>query len=179
MSDCLSPRTIIPLTFEIEDENGAGGALCRSVFQLEASRQLFFLKAQGVSDQGHHPKHPGPSPGRRIRDTRPKRSPTKAAHHTLAGDLPAQRRLVNIEPRYNIAPLPGQIAGVTGSIPIVSTIQSSQTARFRYDSEWGVSAGISGHALPGFWSLRAFAHFGGDFWRFVSASKNSVPGSRD
>jgi hypothetical protein len=36
--------------------------------------------------------------------------------------------------------------------------------------------GISGRSLPGFWSLRAFTHFGGDFWRPVSASKNSVPG---
>jgi hypothetical protein len=25
-------------------------------------------------------------------------------------------------------------------------------------------------------SLRAFTHFGDDFWRFVSASRNSVPG---
>jgi hypothetical protein len=57
-------------------------------------------------------------------------------------------------------------------------IQSPQTARFRYDAKQGVSAGISGHSIPGFWSLRAFAHLNGDFWPFVSASRNSVPGGR-
>jgi hypothetical protein len=30
-----------------------------------------------------------------------------------------------------------------------------------------------------FWSLPAFARFDDGFWRFVSASKNSVPGGRD
>jgi hypothetical protein len=53
--------------------------------------------------------------------------------------------------------------------------QSSETARFLYDGKEAVSAGISGHSLPGFWSLQAFTPFGGDFWRLVSASKNSVP----
>src|SRR5260370_3608261 len=33
-------------------------------------------------------------------------------------------------------------------------------------------------ALSRILSLRAFAHFGCGFWRFVSASKNSVPGGR-
>ena len=45
--------------------------------------------------------------------------------------LPAQRRLVNIEPRYNIAPTDFcrvKSQGLTGSIPIVSTIQSYETA---------------------------------------------------
>jgi hypothetical protein len=48
--------------------------------------------------------------------------------------LPAQRRLVNIEPRCNIAPTDFcrvKLQGVTASIPILSTIQSLQTARFR------------------------------------------------
>jgi hypothetical protein len=42
----------------------------------------------------------------------------------LDAGLPAQRRLVNIEPRYNIAPTDFcrvKSQGVTGSIPIVST----------------------------------------------------------
>src|SRR4029077_4698495 len=59
-----------------------------------------------------------------------------------------------------------------------ATIQSPQTARFRHDVKQGVSAGISGQSIPGFWSLGAFAHFGCGFWRPVSASKNSVPGCR-
>jgi hypothetical protein len=52
--------------------------------------------------------------------------------------LPAQRRLVNIEPRCTIAPTDFcrvKSQGVTASIPILSTIQSPQTARFRYDAE--------------------------------------------
>ena len=59
-----------------------------------------------------------------------------------------------------------------------TTIQSPQTARFHVGAKQGVSAGISGHSIPGFWSLRAFARLNDDFWRFVSASKNSVPGGR-
>jgi len=59
-----------------------------------------------------------------------------------------------------------------------TTMQSPQTARFRHDAEWRISAGISGHSVPGFWSLRAFAHLNDDFWRFVSASEISVPGGR-
>ena len=50
--------------------------------------------------------------------------------------------------------------------------------RFRHDVKQGVSAGISGQSIPGFWSLGAFAHFGCGFWRPVSASKNSGPGCR-
>ena len=49
----------------------------------------------------------------------------------LDAGLPAQRGLVNIEPRYNIAPTDFcrvKSQGVTGSIPIVSTIQSYKTA---------------------------------------------------
>jgi hypothetical protein len=65
---------------------------------------------------------------------------------------------------------------VPGSSPGAPTIQSPQTAHFRYDAKRGVSAGISGHSFLGFWSLQAFAHFGDCFWRRVSASKNSVPG---
>jgi hypothetical protein len=42
----------------------------------------------------------------------------------------------------------------------------------------GASAGISGHLHPGLRSLQAFTLFRDDFWRPVSASKNSVPGSR-
>src|SRR6266446_6003714 len=38
--------------------------------------------------------------------------------------------------------------------------------------------GISGHLLPGLWSPQAFALFRDDFWRPVSASKDSVPNSR-
>jgi hypothetical protein len=34
------------------------------------------------------------------------------------------------------------------------------------------------HLLPGVWSLQAFTLFRDDFWRPVSASKNSVPGGR-
>src|SRR5882757_10765272 len=67
---------------------------------------------------------------------------------------------------------------VTSLSPTVSTIQSSQNAHFRYDAEEGVSAGISGHLFSGLWSLWAFTDFTGDFWRPVSASKNSVPGGR-
>jgi integrase/recombinase XerD len=37
--------------------------------------------------------------------------------------------------------------------------------------------GSPGHLLAGLWSLRAFALFRDDFWRPVSASKNSVPNS--
>jgi hypothetical protein len=51
---------------------------------------------------------------------------------------------------------------VPGSSPGAPTIQSLQTARFRYDAKWGVFRGFSGHSLPGFWSLWAFAHFGGE-----------------
>jgi hypothetical protein len=51
-------------------------------------------------------------------------------------------------------------------------------ARFRYDAKQGVSAGISGHSFLGFSSLLALTRFGGDFWRPISASQNSVPGSR-
>jgi len=46
----------------------------------------------------------------------------------LDAGLPAQRRLVNIEPRYNIAPTDFcrvKSQGVTGSIPIVSRKPSS------------------------------------------------------
>jgi hypothetical protein len=35
--------------------------------------------------------------------------------------------------------------------------------------------GLCGRSRPGFWSLRAFARLNDDFWRPVSASKNSVP----
>jgi hypothetical protein len=65
---------------------------------------------------------------------------------------------------------------VPSSSLTVSTIQSPQTARFRDDAEQGVSAGISGHSFPGFWSLQAFTRLKDHFWRFVSASKNPVPG---
>jgi hypothetical protein len=41
----------------------------------------------------------------------------------------------------------------TGSHMTASTtIQSPQTKLSRVDVKWGVSAGISGHSLPGFWS---------------------------
>jgi hypothetical protein len=71
----------------------------------------------------------------------------------------------------------GILPSETGSyLTAHTTIQSPQTARFRYDAKRGVSAGISGHSFLGFWSLWAFAHFSGGFWRRVSASKNSVPG---
>jgi hypothetical protein len=62
------------------------------------------------------------------------------------------------------------------SISTVSTTQSPQTARFRRDTKWGVSAGIFGISLYEFWSLQAFERLSGDFGRPVSASKNSVPG---
>lgn len=65
---------------------------------------------------------------------------------------------------------------VPSSSPTVSTTQPSQTARFRHDAKSGVFAGISGHPTRGFSSLRAFARLNDDFWCFVSASKNSVPG---
>jgi hypothetical protein len=42
-----------------------------------------------------------------------------------------------------------------------------------------VRALVRGHSVLGFWSLPAFARFDDGFWRFVSASKNSVPGGRD
>jgi hypothetical protein len=58
-----------------------------------------------------------------------------------------------------------------------ATTQPLQTARFRYDAKLGVPAGISGHSTHGFSSLRAFARLNDGFWRFVSASKNSVPAS--
>jgi hypothetical protein len=35
-----------------------------------------------------------------------------------------------------------------------------------------------GHLFSGLWSLWAFTDFSNDFWRPVSASKNSVPGGR-
>jgi hypothetical protein len=74
-------------------------------------------------------------------------------------------------------PVSRELQAETGSyLTAHTTIQSPQTARFRYDLEQGVSAGISGHSIRGFWSLRAFARLNDDFWRFVSASKNSVPG---
>ncbi len=38
------------------------------------------------------------------------------------------------------------------------------------------TAALIGHLAPGFWSLQAFTFFRHDFWRFVSASKNFVPG---
>jgi hypothetical protein len=41
-----------------------------------------------------------------------------------------------------------------------------------------VFCGISGHSFPGFLSLRAFTRLNDDFSRFVSASKNSVPGDQ-
>jgi hypothetical protein len=42
--------------------------------------------------------------------------------------------------------------GVSGSIPISTTIQSAQTADFQAESKWAVSAGIfAGFVLP-FWS---------------------------
>jgi hypothetical protein len=59
-----------------------------------------------------------------------------------------------------------------------TTTQSLQTTRFQRNAKQGVSARISGHSVPGFWSLVAFARLNDDFWRFVSASKNSVPGGR-
>src|SRR6266852_2209214 len=42
---------------------------------------------------------------------------------------------------------------VPGSSRGAPTIQSLQTARFRYDAKKGVSAGISDNSLSGFWSL--------------------------
>ena len=59
-----------------------------------------------------------------------------------------------------------------------TTIQSPQTTLSPVDAKKGASAGISGHLLPGLWSLQAFTLFRDDFWGSVSASKNSVPGSR-
>jgi hypothetical protein len=56
---------------------------------------------------------------------------------------------------------------VPGSSPGAPTNQSPQTARFRHDVKQGVSAGISGQSIPGFWSLGAFAHFGCGFWRVL------------
>jgi hypothetical protein len=50
--------------------------------------------------------------------------------------------------------------------------------RFGVDAKLGVSAGISGHPFLGFGLYRSLARFSGDFWRPVSASKNSVPGQR-
>ncbi len=38
------------------------------------------------------------------------------------------------------------------------------------------TAALIGHLAPGFWSLQAFTFFRHDFLRFVSASKNFVPG---
>ncbi len=67
---------------------------------------------------------------------------------------------------------------VTSLSPTTSTIQSFQTADLRVGSKEAVSAGISDHLLPGLWSLQAFALFRDDFWRPVSASKDSVPNSR-
>jgi hypothetical protein len=65
--------------------------------------------------------------------------------------LTGQRRLVNIELRYNIAPTDFcrvKSQGVTGSTPVVSTIQSYRTTNPRADSEqavsWGIFAGIVG-----------------------------------
>jgi hypothetical protein len=52
---------------------------------------------------------------------------------------------------------------VPGSSLGAPTIQSPQTARFRYDAKSAVSAGISGHSFLGFWSLKASTHFGDDF----------------
>jgi hypothetical protein len=48
----------------------------------------------------------------------------------LDAGLPAQRRLVNIEPRYNIAPTDFcrvKSQGVTGSIPIVLEFLDAET----------------------------------------------------
>jgi hypothetical protein len=57
-------------------------------------------------------------------------------------------------------------------------IPPRQCDRFRHDAKLCVSAGVYGLSLPGFWSPQAFARLNDDFWRFVSASKNSVPGDR-
>src|SRR5258707_2987095 len=87
--------------------------------------------------------------------------------------------MANIRVFPCIFPVIAILPSETGSyLTAHTTIQSPQTARFRHDAEYRVSAGISGHSVPGFWSLRAFARLNDDFWRFVSASKNSVPGSR-
>jgi len=69
------------------------------------------------------------------------------------------------KPSRPLAAENGSMTGwwVTSLYPTASTIQSLQTARFRYDPKQGVSAGISGHSLPGFWSLWACGRFSSDF----------------
>ena len=68
---------------------------------------------------------------------------------------------------------------VASLCPTTSTTQPLQTELSETTLDKGVSAGISGHSILGFWSLRALARLNDRFWRLVSASKNSVPGGRD
>jgi hypothetical protein len=76
-------------------------------------------------------------------------------------------------------PVSRELQVETGSyLTAHTTIQSPQTARFPHDVKQGVSAGTFGHPIPGLWSLCTSARLSGDFWRSVSASKNSVPGGR-
>jgi hypothetical protein len=44
--------------------------------------------------------------------------------------------------------------GVTGSIPVAPTIQSSQTIETVTESKYPAFAGIFGGLVPGFWSLQ-------------------------
>jgi hypothetical protein len=51
-------------------------------------------------------------------------------------------------------PISRELEVETGSyLTAHTTIQSSQTARFRHDAKEGVSAGISDHSFPGLLSL--------------------------
>jgi hypothetical protein len=47
-----------------------------------------------------------------------------------------------------------------------------------YSAKLRIARGFSASHFPYFWSLQAFARLNDDFWRFVSASKISVPGDR-
>src|SRR5258708_26015967 len=73
----------------------------------------------------------------------------------------------------------GECPGETGSyLTAHTTIQSPQTARFRYHNNTRLSSGHQVNSHPVFCSLPTITHFGGDFWRPVSASQNSVPGGQ-
>jgi hypothetical protein len=68
--------------------------------------------------------------------------------------------------------------GVTSLVQIISTTQSSQTARFQDDPHSGAFCGDLRPFISWVWSLEVSRRLSGDFWRPVSGLQNSVPGGR-